>query len=498
VHPRTWLGFAAMCLGMFMAILDIQIVASSLPAIEAAVGVAGQGISWIQTAYLIAEVVAIALTGFLGRAMSLRWLFVLAAGGFTLASAGCAASETFPVLVAWRVVQGFCGGALIPAVFAAVFLLFPPRLHERATMLAGLLAMLAPTLGPALGGWITQTWSWHWLFLVNLAPGVLVTAAVAAMPAPDRPQWRALRRLDLWALLLLVAFLGLLEVLLEEAPSWGWSAPRTLLLAAACAAALALAVRRLLGRAQPLVDLRAFADRNFAAASAFSFVLGVGLFGSVYMLPLFLGHVRGHGPLGIGEIMVVTGAAQLVGAPLAVWAERRCDPRLVMAVGYALFAAGLGLGGFATVEADFEGLFWPQVLRGLAVMLCLLPATRLALGQLPPHEVENASGLFNLLRNLGGACGLALVDTVLSIRVPHHAAALADRLLAGDATAAREVGLDPALLQGAATMGASALTMAQPLVEKAALTAAFNEAWWLAALCVALPLLLVPWLRRAA
>src|SRR4030081_3417031 len=167
---RTWFGFALMCLGMFMAILDIQVVATSLPTIQNALAISPEAMSWIQTSYLIAEVIAIPLTGWLTRILSMRWLFTAAIAFFTLASIGCAASASFATLVSFRVMQGFAGGTLIPTVFAAVFILFPVRTQGIATTIAGIMAMLAPTVGPAVGGWITQTYSWHWVFLINVVP----------------------------------------------------------------------------------------------------------------------------------------------------------------------------------------------------------------------------------------------------------------------------------------------------------------------------------------
>lgn len=167
----VWAGFLAMCAGMFMAILDIQIVATSLPAIRDALKIAPEQMSWIQTAYLIAEVIAIPLTGFLSRALSLRVLFLAALSIFTLASVGCAFSPDFATLIGFRIVQGLAGGCLIPLVFSAVFLMFPVRWQGLATTIGGVLAVLAPTVGPTVGGYITQTYSWPWLFLINVLPG---------------------------------------------------------------------------------------------------------------------------------------------------------------------------------------------------------------------------------------------------------------------------------------------------------------------------------------
>src|SRR3977135_243299 len=185
----TWFGFVLMCLGMFMAILDIQVVATSMPTIQDALAISRDAMSWIQQTYLIAEIIAIPLTGWLTRILTLRWLFVIAISLFTAASIGCAFSGSFLTLVSFRVLQGFAGGALIPAVFSAVFLLFPIRLHPIATTMAGIMAVLAPTVGPVVGGWITETYSWHWLFLINVAPGVVAACATPFLLPNDRPRF---------------------------------------------------------------------------------------------------------------------------------------------------------------------------------------------------------------------------------------------------------------------------------------------------------------------
>src|SRR6202521_4470584 len=191
----TLLGFILMCLGMFMAILDIQVVATSLPAIQFALDISRDEMSWIQTAYLIAEIIAIPLTGWLTRVLTLRWLFVIAISLFTLASIGCASSGSFLTLVSFRVFQGFAGGTLIPAVFSGAFLLFPIRLYPIATTMAGIVAVLAPTVGPVVGGWITETWSWPWLFLINVAPGVVAATATPFLLPRGRPRLSNLKTL---------------------------------------------------------------------------------------------------------------------------------------------------------------------------------------------------------------------------------------------------------------------------------------------------------------
>jgi DHA2 family multidrug resistance protein len=229
-----------------------------------------------------------------------------------------------------------------------------------------------------------------------------------------------------------------------------------------------------------------------------SFCLGVGLFGSVYLIPVFLAFVRGRDALEIGSTMLVTGVAQLAIAPIAVALERRLDARLLTGVGFALFAFGLGLSTFETRDTDFNGMFWPQVIRGTAIMFCLLPPTRLALGALSETQVPDASGLFNLMRNLGGAIGIALIDTVLYGRTSIHADALRARLLAGDMTTARAIGLDPGLfasgLSGPLTPDTEAYL--RPMIEKSAFVWSINDAWAMLAAFALLGVLVVPFAWR--
>lgn len=491
---RTAAGFAMMCLGMFMAILDVQVVATSIPTIEQALHVPADRISWIQTAYLIAEVIAIPLTGVLTRMLSMRWLFVASLAVFTASSAGCAASTGFDGLIAWRVVQGLSGGTLIPSVFSAVFLLFPEPRQAAATTAAGVLAVLAPTLGPVVGGWITQTYSWHWLFLINLAPGIVAASAAVWLLPHEAANPGEGRRLDVVALLLMAAALAALEIGLKEAPHRGWLSPPMLALWATVVGAGGVFVARTLAAGNPLVDLREFRHRGFAVGCALSFVLGVGLFGSVYLMPVFLGAVRGYGALAIGEVMLVTGCAQLVTSPIVVALEPRLGVRALTAFGFILFAAGMAMSGWETTATGFREMFWPQLARGAAIMFCLLPPTRMALGHLADAEVADASGLFNLMRNLGGAIGLALIDTVLYGRAPHHAAAIVARLQAGDTATARAVGipLDLFALRGSGPIDPATQAMLQPMIEKLAFVRAANEAWAMLAILTAVALLALP------
>ena len=489
----TWAGFLLMCLGMFMAILDIQVVATSLPAIQQALDISRDAMSWVQTAYLIAEITAIPLTGWLTRTLTLRWLFVAAIALFTVSSIGCAASDSFATLISCRVLQGFAGGALIPAVFSAVFLLFPLRLHPLATTIAGIVAVLAPTIGPIVGGWITETWSWHWLFLINVAPGVLAAAATPFLLPQDKTDLAEFRNLDVLSLILMAIALATLELGLKQAPLDGWLAPRPLLLFICSLASGAIFIKRTIRAAHPVVELTTLAARRFAVGCALSFCLGVGLFGSTYLMPVFLAYVRRHDAFEIGSIMLVTGTAQLIAAPVAGYLESRLDPRKLSAFGFGLFALGLGLSALQSRLADFDEMFWPQVLRGVAIMFCLLPPTQLALGTLTAAQVPDASGLFNLMRNLGGAIGIAAIDTILYGRTIGHGEALRDRLIAGDVSAAQAIGLDEQLFLHPPPDVTQATIEAyvRPMVERAAFAMSVNEAWMLLAVVATIALISV-------
>ncbi|WP_371261172.1 MULTISPECIES: DHA2 family efflux MFS transporter permease subunit [unclassified Bradyrhizobium] len=493
----TWAGFLLMCLGMFMAILDIQVVATSLPTIQRALAISPAAMSWIQTAYLIAEVIAIPLTGLFTHALSLRWLFVIAVSLFTVASVGCAFSGGFAVLLVFRVLQGFSGGVLIPAVFSAVFMLFPVRLHAVATTIGGVVAVLAPTIGPVVGGWITQTWSWPWLFLINVVPGIIAASVTSLLLPKQGMQLRTFSRLDEGALVLLAAALASFMIGLKEAPQRGWLSMLCVSLLIGSIAGMALLIRRTLRAAYPIAQLTLFKRRSFAVGCALSFCLGIGLYGSTYLMPVFLGFVRRHDAFEIGTIMLVTGVAQLIAAPLAAILESRIGARWLTGAGFALFALGLGLSAFQPRTADFDEMFWPQIVRGVAIMFCLLPPTRIALGALPEAEVADASGLFNLMRNLGGAIGIALIDTILYGRSSIYGEDFRARLLAGDVSAAQAIGLDPKLLIDRLPGPPDEATIAfiRPLVERASLALTVNEAWAMLAGVAIVGLLLVPLAR---
>ncbi len=485
--PR-WIGFIAACVGMFMAILDIQVVVTSLAVIEEALGIGADSMSWIQTAYIIAEVIAIPLTGLLMRVFSMRWLFTAALACFTFASIGCAYSSGFFDLLLWRVFQGFAGGVLIPIVFSGIFLLFPRGIEQTlATTVGGLLAVLAPALGPITGGWLTENYNWQWLFLINVIPGILAVFAGALTLPKARINLGMLRELDWPSLLAFGLSLALLIIGLKEAPKQGWLSLPVLGCFALTIALLAFSILR----PAPAIMFSLLKDRGLAFGCILSFILGFVLFSAVYILPVFLAFVRQHGPLTIGIYTLVMGATQLVFAPFVVQIDRYLDARWLSALGFAAFGIGLAINADLTIASDYNEIYWPQIVRGAAIALCILPPIRLALGLVPISQVSDASGLFNLVRNIGGVIGIAICDTFMFGRGPEHADVLTQLVKSDPAKAASLLGLsiedmpdpeDPTGILGI-----------MDAIQSTSLTMAINECWWMLAgvSFLALPVLLL-------
>jgi MFS transporter, DHA2 family, multidrug resistance protein len=497
---RSWLGFTAMALGLFMAILDIQVVAAALPRIATSLYAPLDQLSWVQTSYLITEVIAIALSGRLARAASTRWLFTGASLGFVLTSLGCGLSHDFVTLITWRTLQGLFAGTMVPTVFAAGYKMFPKAVHARAILIAGGLAMLAPSVGPFVGGYVAEKLAWNWLFFINVPIGLAVAAIVAAVVRVDRPDRTAWRALDGVAFVALSVSLASLEILLKLAPEDHWAALRDYALLFVMLASGTSFIRICTDTREALIDLEPLRTFGFTIACAHNFVLGFALYASLYVLPLFLGFVRFHTPLEIGEIMTVMGVAQLVAAPLATLADRRLPAPWVVAIGFGLFAAGAFANAFQTPTTDFAGLLVPQLLRGAALLFCIVPITNVALDELPAEVLSNASALLNFLRNVGGAVGIGVVDTVVNVRPNEIASRLLDELVKGKAATAAFVGIPRDVLSGVDLAHADPgdVTFVKPIIARAAATIAFNEAWIVIGGILVLALVLAPFLRRSS
>jgi DHA2 family multidrug resistance protein len=427
------LAFATMCVGMFIALLDIQIVSASLRDIGGGLSAGADDAVWIQTSYLIAEIIVIPLSGWLAQVMSTRWLFAASAAGFTVASMLCGLAWNIQSMIMFRALQGFLGGSMIPMVFTTAFVFYQGKQRVVAAATVGALASLAPTLGPTVGGWLTDHFNWHWLFYVNLLPGLFVTVVVPMLVKVDQPNWKLVRNADYLGMVLMALFLGCLEYTLEEGPRLDWFGDRELTITAWVSGLSAIGfIWRSLTHAHPIVDLRALKDRNFALGCFFSFMTGVGIFATIYLTPLFLGRVRGFSALDIGLAVFSTGVFQIMAIPLYSLLANRVDLRWLMMFGLACF--GVSMWFFAPITHDWGAsqLLLPQALRGIGQQFAVAPTVSLTLGSLPAARLKLASGLFNLMRNLGGAIGIAVCATMLNDRTNQHFLHLAEHLNSGN------------------------------------------------------------------
>src|ERR1700716_300369 len=480
IAPRRLFAFLIMVFGMFMSILDIQVVSASLTDIQAGLSASSTEVSWVQTSYLIAEVIAIPLSGFLSRALGTRLLFAISAFGFTLASFLCGLASSIEQMILWRAVQGFLGAGMIPTVFASAYTVFPRSKFYIVGPIIGLVATLAPTIGPTVGGFITDALSWHWLFFINIVPGIGITVGGLTLVDFDEPHFELLDRFDWWGLIFMAGFLGSLEYVLEEGPQYEWLQDSSVAICAAVCAISAIAFfYRVLTAEEPIVDIRTFTDRNFGIGCLISFCIGIGLYGLTYMYPRYLAEVRGYSALMIGEAMFVSGITMFLTAPLVGRLMQKVDLRYIIATGLIIFALGSWQMTWITRDYDFYELLLPQILRGIGMMFAMVPTNTIALGTLRPDRVKNASGLFNLTRNLGGAVGLAVINQVLNERTDLHISRLQERVTWGNATATETLNMFTQRLQGMGDAALMAMKQLSQIVHRQAVVMGYGDAFFM-------------------
>jgi len=499
VAPRRLFAFLIMVFGMFMSILDIQIVSASLSDIQAGLSASSSEVSWVQTAYLIAEVIAIPLSGFLSRALGTRLLFAISAFGFTVASFLCGFASSIEQMILWRAIQGFLGAGMIPTVFASAYTVFPRSKFNIVGPIIGLVATLAPTVGPTVGGYITDAMSWHWLFFINVVPGLAITVGVLALVDFDQPNFALLDRFDWWGLIYMAGFLGALEYVLEEGPQYEWLQDTSIAVCAVVCAVSAIAFfYRVLTTDEPIVDIRAFGNRNFGIGCVLQFCVGIGLYGLTYIYPRYLAEVRGYSALMIGETVSVSGITMFLMAPVVGRLMVKVDMRYIIAFGLIVFAIGTYQMTWITRDYDFYELLLPQILRGVGMMCAMIPTNNIALGTLPPDRVKNASGLFNLTRNLGGALGLALINTVLNDRTDLHIARLQERVTWGNATATETLNMFTQRMQGMGDAALMAMKQLSQIVHRQAVVMGYGDAFFILTLFYLGLSLLVMLLKKPA
>jgi len=429
VSLRTWIGVLASMLGAFMAILDIQITNASLQDIQASLGATLEEGSWISSAYLVAEIIVIPLTGWLSKVFSLRRYLLVNTALFILFSICCAWSWNLNSMILFRALQGFCGGVLIPSAFTIVLTTLPPAKQSIGLAAFSLTAVFAPSIGPAIGGWLTENYSWEYSFYINVIPGLIMLSGVSYGIRQDKPQFQLLRQGDWWGIISMAVGLGSLQVVLEEGTRKDWfGSPLIVRLTFMGVVFIALFFIIELTRKQPFINLRLLRYRNFGLASIVNVCLGIGLYGSIYILPLYLAQIQEYNALQIGEVLVWAGIPQLFIIPLLPKIMERIDIRLMTAVGVALFALSAFMNADLTNQTGSEQLRWSQLVRAMGQPLIMVPLTSIATSGLNPKDAGSASALFNMMRNLGGSLGIAALATLLINREQMHSNRLGESI----------------------------------------------------------------------
>ncbi|NWB07383.1 multidrug efflux MFS transporter [Pseudomonas sp. D5002] len=414
---RDWIAVMSVMLGAFMAVLDIQITNSSLKDIQGALSATLEEGSWISTSYLVAEIIMIPLTAWLVQLLSARRLAVWVSGGFLIASLMCSMAWSLESMIVFRALQGFTGGALIPLAFTLTLIKLPEHHRAKGMAMFAMTATFAPSIGPTIGGWLTENWGWEYIFYINIPPGLIMIAGLLYGLEKKDSNWDLLKSTDYLGIVTMAVGLGCLQVFLEEGHRKDWL-ESSLIVSLGTVALLSLITFVIvqMSKPNPLINLRILGNRNFGLSSISSLGMGVGLYGSIYLLPLYLAQIQNYNALQIGEVIMWMGVPQLFLIPLVPKLMKYVSPKWLCTLGFGLF----GLASFSSgvLNPDFAGDQFNriQIIRALGQPLIMVTISLIATAYIMQKDAGSASSLFNILRNLGGAIGIALLATLLDAR----------------------------------------------------------------------------------
>jgi DHA2 family multidrug resistance protein len=486
VSGRTWLAVAAGMLGAFMAVLDIQITNSSLKDILGALSATQEEGSWIATAYLVAEIIVIPMTGLFVRVFGMRAYMMGTTTLFLGFSTLCGFAWNLPSMIAFRMLQGFTGGALIPMAMTLVMAKLPPSKRATGMAIFGLTATLAPSMGPTLGGYLSDLYGWPSIFFINWVPGLLLIGGIAVGLDKEKRNLSALLNADWLGIAFMAVGLGSLTVFLEEGNTKDWfDSPFINTFAA-------LAVVGLLGwvvnstlRKQPFVNLGLYGQRNFAAATALSMAMGMGLYGSAFILPLFLAQIPGYSPMQIGEVIMWAGLPQLFIMPFVAKLSSKIDNRILCTFGLLLFGGSCMMNAYMDATTGYDQLLLSQIVRALGQPFVMLTLSNFAMNGIQPKDMPSASSLINMTRNLGGSIGIALLATALTNREHFHSARIGESVSNYALnTQERLSALTSSFINGgydSATAADMALKAVDGIVRREAYVMAYNDGFFLVA-----------------
>jgi DHA2 family multidrug resistance protein len=422
---KNRLAVGGSLLGAFMAVLNIQVVNTSLPDIQGGIGTGLDNGGWISTAYLIGEIVVIPLSGWLSQVFSLRRYLIGSTIIFLFFSAACGLASNFPEMVFLRACQGFAGGVLIPLSLTCILTLLPEKARPTGFALFALTATVAPAIGPTIGGTITDLYGWRYIFFLNLVPGAIMLPALFAGLEPAPMQLRQFAEGDWWGIIAVAIGLASLQTVLEEGNKDDWfGSPLITRLTIISAVALIAFVIRELNTSNPLVNLRLFTQRNFAFATLANVMLGFVLYAAVYLIPIYLSQSHGYSARQSGDIMVWIGLPQLAIIPFMPKIMARFDPRYVLTFGFIVFAISCFMNISLGPNDSGPQLIIPNLIRAVGQACVFPPISLIVTAGIPRKDSSSASSLFNMTRNLGGAIGIAVIQTFITNREKFHSAIL--------------------------------------------------------------------------
>jgi DHA2 family multidrug resistance protein len=418
---NPWIIAVAVMLGTFMEVLDTTVVNVSLPHIAGSLGATVDEATWVLTSYLVANAIILPMTGWLGNQFGRKRILLFSVAGFTISSFLCGLAPSLPLLIIFRVLQGATGGGLQPLSQAILMESFPPEQRGKAMAFWALGIVVAPMLGPVMGGWITDSYSWRWVFYINMPVGIAATIMIN-MFVFDPPYIRRVAgKVDYWGMGLLVLGIGALQIVLDKGQEADWFATHWVVWTsiAAVGGLVAFVIRELRIRS-PIVDLRVLRVRTYATGVFMMTVLGFVLYGSTVLIPIFLQTLLGYPSLQAGLAMLPRGLGSFLMMPVVGYLMAKIEARKLLGVGVVLASFSLFQLGSLNLSAGYWDVFWPQILQGLSMGLLFVPLTTITNDPIPNEKMGNATSIFNLMRNIGASFGIAAVTTIIARRQQVH------------------------------------------------------------------------------
>jgi DHA2 family multidrug resistance protein len=419
---NPWIIATSVMLSTFMEVLDTTVVNVSLPHIAGSLSATVDESTWALTSYLVANAIVLPITGWLANYFGRKRLLMTAVTGFTAASFLCGLAPNLPALIIFRIIQGACGGGLQPISQAVLLEAFPPRDRGKAMGFWGLGIVVAPMLGPVLGGWLTDNYSWRWVFYINIPVGILALIMTQLFIFDPPYIKRGSSRVDYWGIGMLAVGVGALQIVLDKGEEEDWFASHgiTALAIISAVGLVAFVLYELFGTEHPVVDLQVFKLRTYATGVFLMTMVGFVLYGSLVLLPILLQTLWGYPALQAGIAMAPRGLGSFIAMPVVGIIMVRFDPRKLLTIGMIVAAFTLFQLSWLNLYSGYWDVFWPQLVQGLSLALLFVPLTTITMDPIPKEKMGNATSIFNLMRNIGGSVGIANVTTVVARHTQMH------------------------------------------------------------------------------